>query len=262
MAASPAGLRFPYSRVLLPRTRLAYIHLRNLLTDAKRDRAARISGYVAISLPEELVTLYLVGGEVANATIRDAKGARAVSIAAALETVPQEPEYGEICFHEADPEQLDCMFSTQSTPAEPWPTGMPRAIGAFGFILVFDGVLEIVAGDAVNTSCSRQQRGVLLSRTPHGDRGPGLETFEGGRVADCASVRRASHLPCGRRPQSCRMRGVNLVKRLVAEGRDGAGDRNTRARISPPSICARLFSFSGKTTADPLTDRRSRRVAA
>jgi len=46
------GLRFPYSRILLPRTRLAYIHLANLLTDAKRDRAARISGYVAISLPE------------------------------------------------------------------------------------------------------------------------------------------------------------------------------------------------------------------
>ena len=30
-----------HSRVLLPRTRLAYVHLRNLLTDAKRDRAAR-----------------------------------------------------------------------------------------------------------------------------------------------------------------------------------------------------------------------------
>jgi hypothetical protein len=62
MPASPAALRFPSSRVLLPRTRLAYIHTRNLLTDAKRDRAARISGYVAISLLDEFITLYLVRG--------------------------------------------------------------------------------------------------------------------------------------------------------------------------------------------------------
>ena len=70
---SSASLRFPYSRVLLPRTRLAYIHLRNLLTDAKRDRAARISGYVAISLLDELVILYLLRGELANASVRDAR---------------------------------------------------------------------------------------------------------------------------------------------------------------------------------------------
>src|SRR5438094_865335 len=76
---SAAALRFPYSRVLLPRTRLAYIHLRNLLSDAKRDRAARISGYVAIWLPEELVTLYLLGGEVINATVRDGRGRTAIS---------------------------------------------------------------------------------------------------------------------------------------------------------------------------------------
>ena len=81
MPVSPAGLRFPYTRVLLPRTRLAYIHLQNLLNDAKRDRAARISGYVAISLPDELVILYLLAGELVNATVRDAKGGeRTVSI--------------------------------------------------------------------------------------------------------------------------------------------------------------------------------------
>src|SRR3954453_15431479 len=101
MSASPAALHFPYHRVLLPRTRLAYVHLRNLLTDAKRDRSARISGYVAISLPEELVTLYLLGGEGSNATVRDARGAKAIAIASALEMIPAEPEYGEIAFKEA-----------------------------------------------------------------------------------------------------------------------------------------------------------------
>ena len=74
MPASLAALRFPYSRVVLPRTRLAYVHLRNLLTDAKRDRSARISGYVAISLLDELVMFYLLDGEVVNATVRDPRG--------------------------------------------------------------------------------------------------------------------------------------------------------------------------------------------
>src|SRR5215212_827863 len=103
---SLAGLRFPHSRVMLPRTRLAYIHLRNLLTDAKRDRAARLSAYVAVWLPEEFVVLYMQRGEVVNATMLDKSGSRAVAISSALERIPQEPEYGEICFHEADNEQL------------------------------------------------------------------------------------------------------------------------------------------------------------
>ena len=134
--ASVADLRFPFSRVLLPRTRLAYVHLRNLLTDAKRDRAARISGYVAISLPDELVVLYLLRGEVANATVRDVRGAHAIAIASAIDKVPAEPEYGEISFHEADPEQLACMFAAESTPPEPWPEEMavqdPAALAPAG----------------------------------------------------------------------------------------------------------------------------------
>ena len=68
MAIPRDALRYPAKRVLLARTRLAYVHLRNLLTDAKRDRAARVCGYVAVWLPEELITLFLEEGEVVNAT--------------------------------------------------------------------------------------------------------------------------------------------------------------------------------------------------
>ena len=62
MPQSLSGLRFPHERVFLPRTKLAYVHLKNLLTDAKRERAARVFGYVAIWLPDELVLLYLQEG--------------------------------------------------------------------------------------------------------------------------------------------------------------------------------------------------------
>src|SRR5687768_10149116 len=113
--------RFPYERVLLPRTKLAYVHLHNLLTDAKRDRAARVFGYVAIWLPEELVLLYLQSGELVNATWSQGGVYRPLPLADALARVPAEPELGEICFHEAEDEQLACMWTAQVTPEEPWP---------------------------------------------------------------------------------------------------------------------------------------------
>ena len=149
-----AGLRYPHARVLLPRTRLAYIHLRNLLTDAKRDRSARVSGYVAIWLPEEFVMLYMQRGEVVNASIRDRAGSHVIAIAKALEKVPTEPEYGEICFHEADEAQLACMFTAQTRDSEPWPDGLavsdPAILFPYLMAITFDGAVEIVADESVN----------------------------------------------------------------------------------------------------------------
>src|SRR5690348_4519027 len=149
-----AGLRYPHARVLLPRTRLAYIDLRNLLTDAKRDRSARVSGYVAIWLPEEFVTLYMQRGEVVNASIRDRAGSQVIAIAKALEKVPAEPEYGEICFHEADEAQLACMFTAQTREPEAWPDGLavtdPAVLFPYLMAITFDGAVEIIADDTVN----------------------------------------------------------------------------------------------------------------
>ena len=146
--------RFPYSRVLLPRTRLAYIHLRNLLTDAKRDRGARVAGYVAIWLPEEMITLYMIEGELINATMCDARGSRAVSISRALEMVPPEPEYGEICFCAAEAEQLDCMYVTQTRSPVAWPERLavtdPVTLFPYLGATTFDGLLEIVTPEGVN----------------------------------------------------------------------------------------------------------------
>src|SRR5678816_4780547 len=66
MPAPAAKLRYPHGRVLLQRTKLAYVHLRNLIGDAKRDRTARVAGYVAIWLPDEFLLLFLRDGEVVN----------------------------------------------------------------------------------------------------------------------------------------------------------------------------------------------------
>jgi hypothetical protein len=111
MPLPAASLRYPHDRVLLQRTRLAYVNLGNLLTDAKRDRAARVSGYVLVWLPEQLLILYLQQGEVVNATASaDGPRFRALAISEALALVPNAAELGEICFHECEDEQLAAMY--------------------------------------------------------------------------------------------------------------------------------------------------------
>jgi hypothetical protein len=154
MTVRLASVRLPYARVLLPRTRLAYVHLRNLLTDAKRDRAARVSGYVVIWLPDELVTLYLQQGEVVNATTYDGKLFTVVPIATAIAKVPPEPEYGEICFHEAEDEQLDCMFTAQTAAPDGWPVelrvGDPSVLFPYLMSTTFDGMVEIRSDGSQN----------------------------------------------------------------------------------------------------------------
>ena len=150
-----AYLRYPKVRELLPRTRLAYVHLKNLLTDAKRDRAARVFGYVGIWLPDELLVLYMEEGEVVNATATpDGLRWRALAISEAVGKVPSAAEYGEICFHQAEDEQLAVMFATQVFPEIAWPSGMPpantAALLANLMATLFDGVVEVVYDAGVN----------------------------------------------------------------------------------------------------------------
>jgi len=269
MSASPAALHFPHSRVLLARTRLAYVHLRNLLSDAKRDRSARISGYVAVSLPEELVTLYLLRGEVVNATAWDARASHAIAIASALEKIPAEPEYGEICFNEADEELLSCMFESQSTPANPWPAEMsakdPSVLFPYLMSTTFDGVLEIISNDHVsyliftNGTVARAylsggQQGTLVERVSK------LFAREG-RVGDIRISRRPmpAKLPMQASPaliHAYRELSGNLVQRLRDLGRDTAPAIAEHARQNlvgtHPSLDG--FSFAGIQVKDPLAD--------
>jgi len=271
MAPSPASLRFPSSRALLPRTRLAYVHVRNLLTDAKRDRAARISGYVAISLTDELIVLYLVGGEVANATVRDARGARGISISEALDKVPHEPEYGEISFHEADAEQLACMFATQSQPPEPFPDELarqdPSSLFPYLMSTVFDGVVEIVANDCVNYLIFRNGavKRAFLASSHHGtlvDRVAKLFAREG-RVGELRVARWGvpAPLPVQAPPalvQAYRELTSALVTRLVNDGRDSARSIAEHARVNlvPAHPALDAFTFCDRPTKDAMVDTR------
>src|SRR5689334_7175679 len=122
MSLPAATVRFPHLRVLLSRTRLAYVHLRNLLTDAKRDRSAKVFAYVSVWLPEEFLVFYLQDGELVNVTASmDGTRFHSLALSEAIAKVPREAEYGEICFHEADDEQLATMYWSQVLDGISWP---------------------------------------------------------------------------------------------------------------------------------------------
>lgn len=270
MPAIVAGLRFPHSRVLLPRTRLAYIHLRNLLTDAKRDRSARLSGYVAVWLPEEFVVLYLQRGEVVNATVMDKAGWRAVPVAAALEHIPAEPEYGEICFNEAEDHQLAAMFLAQTVPADPWPAELkvtdPSALFPFLMSTMFDGFVEVVSEGAVNylifhagavekAYLAGQATGSVVERV--------AKLFAPAAPMEPGKVRRWPQvipLPV-QAPQALvqayRELSVALVNRLVNDGRAAAPAIAEQARQNLIKAHPELDSFSvgkAKPSRDPIAD--------
>lgn len=279
MPATVAGLRYPSTRVLLPRTRLAYVHLKNLLTDAKRDRGARVSGYVAIWLPEEFLVLYLQQGELVNACSHDGKHFHAVAIGAAVDKVPAEPEYGEIAFCEAEPEQLACMFATQTEPMTPWPPELrpsdPTSLFPYLMATTFDGLLEIASDGEVNYLLFKHG----VAHTAY------LSSTVPGTMVDRVSKlfardHRVLHMGVRHWPmpaplpfqaatglvQAYRDLTTSLVLRLVADGRESAPAIAEHARHTLLSTHPPLdgFSFNGRPGKAVVADADSltRAVAA
>jgi hypothetical protein len=269
MPATVTGLRYPCTRVLLPRTRLAYVHLKNLLTDAKRDRSARVSGYVAIWLPEEFLVLYLQRGELVNACLHDGHSFQPIAIGAAIEKVPMEPEYGEICFHEADDEQLACMYASQTTVPEPWPPELrpsdPASLFPYLMASTFDGMVEISHDGAVNYLLFRN--GVVENTY--------LAGMQGGSIVERVSrlfdeKRRVLHMTVRRwgppapipvqaptgLVQAYRDLATSLVLRLVADGRENAPATAEQARQKLLTAHPALegISFSGRPARAVVAD--------
>jgi len=272
MPATATGLHYPSLRVPLPRTKLAYVNLKNLLGDAKRDRTARLSGYVAIWLPEEFLVLYLLRGELVNASHNDGHGFQPIAIGAAVDMVPAEPEYGEITFCEADEEQLACMFHSQTTAPEPWPPELrssdPSALFPYLISCTFDGLLEIVADGAVNYLLFRmgQVSGGFIADSGKGTMVERVtRLFDRERLALHVQVRRWDlppalpiQAPTGL-VRAYRDLMNSLVLRLVADGRETAPAIAEHARTMLLGAHPALegFSFNGRPPKAVVADADS-----
>jgi hypothetical protein len=268
MPLPAATLRYPHERELLHRTRLAYVHLRNLLTDAKRDRAARVYGYVAVWLPEEVLLLFLQEGEVVNATgSTDGRHFRSHPLAEALAMVPNAAEFGEVCFHECEDEQLACMYWSQVGNVVEWPAELnlrdPGAVLAFLNATMYDGMVEVEADGGVNYAVVRNGRVVrgFFADTSVGAADARiavlLTTARGGSLAKLWPV--PQPLPVQAPPaliQAYRDLMTGVVKRLVDGGATGAPAVAEHARKllvdSHPALDR--FSVSQPSPRDPVIE--------
>src|SRR5207244_10841055 len=96
-----ADLTFPQVSRLIHRTRLAFIHLDNLLAWAKRDRDGRVDGYITAYLPDECLLLFFRKGEAVNAASLHTSGRQVVTISDALKRMRAEVARGELAYSAA-----------------------------------------------------------------------------------------------------------------------------------------------------------------
>ena len=268
MPAALANLRFPFDRVLLHRTKLAYVHLPHLLTDAKRDRSARVFGYVAIWLPEELVMLYLQEGEVVNTTRATPDRREAAAIAEALAAIPVEPELGEICFHECSDEQLACMFASLTTPPEPWPAELspadPAALFPYLMSTTFDGTIEVSLGGVINYLIVRDgevERAFLYGKSSATPAEAVEKLFSEPRITPI-SVKRwpvPPALPVQASPgliRAYRELAVSVVRELAAHGQESAPllAEQARQKLVVTHSALQHFTVGERPMRDPSED--------
>jgi hypothetical protein len=213
--------------------------------------------------------LYLQHGELVNACVHNGKEFCPIAISAALEKVPSEPEYGEICFHEADDEQLACMYASQLSAPIPWPPELrssdPKSLFPYLMATTFDGVVEIAQegevnyllfqhGSAHSAYLSGSHSGTLIERVSR--------IFDRDRRALHVAIRRwvvpaplPVQAPTGL-VQAYRDLATSLVLRLVADGRESAPAiaehaRTTLVKEHPP---LEGFSFNGRTPRAVVAD--------
>ncbi len=145
-------LIFPRSRALLQRPRVPYVSREGLIAFSKRDRDGKVDAYLAAYLPDEVVLIYVLGGDVVNASMLTPLGRFPVPIAQALAHIEGEAVRAEIEFHQAPREQLAAMYAACSQqPLEP-ALDVSSAAAVFMGITErkWHGSLELISNGRVN----------------------------------------------------------------------------------------------------------------
>jgi hypothetical protein len=147
-----AELRFPFAHLHVPRTRLAFIHLDNLLHFAKIDRDGRVDGFVAAYLPDEVILLLLRMGELANAVAIAQAGRAVLPIPSALEHIREELERGELVYCDAPLEQIAWMYQSCAEPGQRKPIDEEQPEKVFPALQHegYTGVVELISNGRVN----------------------------------------------------------------------------------------------------------------
>jgi len=143
---------FPRGRALVTRTRAAYIALDNLIAFSKHDRDGKVDAYLAAYLPDELVLLFFLGGDLVNAALVNPVGRFPAAIGDALRRIREEAERAEIEFHEAPQDLLAAMYAACSGPPLPVQVDpkSPETVFKTLFERKWTGLLELISNGRVN----------------------------------------------------------------------------------------------------------------
>ncbi|HEX2203611.1 MAG TPA: hypothetical protein VHG91_09950 [Longimicrobium sp.] len=145
--------QFPHDAAFLPRTKLSYVNLPGILSDGKRDRAGRVSGFVCIQLGERGYLVFLRDGEPFHAARLQPGSRGPAALSEVLRIVATESERGEggqIGYFGASDAQLQAMLATLLEPPLAWDGADPsRPDQLFPALRErrFGGVLELFDGD-------------------------------------------------------------------------------------------------------------------
>ena len=147
-----ADLQFPQVNRLIHRTRLAFIHLDNLLAYAKRDRDGRVDGYLAAHLPDECVLLFFRKGEAVNAAALHTVGRQVITITEALKRMRTEVERGDLTYCAAPMEQLAWMYAACAGEYKPRAIDVNQPEKFFPALQQekITGVLELISNGRVS----------------------------------------------------------------------------------------------------------------
>jgi len=147
-----ADLVFPQTHRLIHRTRLAFVHLDNLLSFAKRDRDGRVDGYITAHLPDECLLLFFRKGEAVNAASIHTAGRQVITIGEGLRRMRAEVERSELEYCQAPMEQLAWMYNCCAAPAQPHFVDPRQPAGLFPALQAeqVTGVLELISNGRVS----------------------------------------------------------------------------------------------------------------
>jgi hypothetical protein len=147
-----SDLAFPATQVLLHRTRLAYVHLDNLISFAKRDRDGRVDAFLAGYLTDELVLLFFKRGDIVNAATMTSDARVVLSTPEAIDRMQAELERGEVIYAAAPFEQISLMYASCAGPAVPRPIDPADPHAFFNDLHAeqFTGRIELMSAGRTN----------------------------------------------------------------------------------------------------------------
>jgi len=264
--------QFPHETAYLPRTKLSYVNLPGILTDGKRDRTGRVSGYVSIQLGSRCYLVFLRGGEAFHAARMQPDGRGPVALSEVIRLVATESERGEagqIGYFGAPEAQLRAMLATllqaPTELGEPIDVSRPDQLFPYLRTRRFSGVLELSDGTRfhyVELDDGQYRTGWFADRDPAVPASDFLRTFFQGAGA---SLRATPYPAFAEMPMQAGAGFVDLYRRIVggvmrelaqAAGRETALAMMRRAQgeaaAEHPCVSAFRVTDEGRISGDPV----------